>query len=303
MSELFTLFLNNLLPIFLAAGAGSLLARRFGIKAQDLSRITFYIFSPCLAYKLLTTNALPEAELLRMVWFTLLVMAILGGLAWLAALLLRQERPVRSAMLLTALFQNAGNYGMPLVAFAFGDVALAYATIFFLVSLTLVNTLGVLVGSSGQMNLRQALLNLFSIPAVYAVAGAMLFTRMGWQMPLPAERAIFLMADAAIPGMLVVLGLQLQVTRWRSRLAPLTTITLLRLAAAPLVGLGVSLLLGLQGPARQAGIIQAAMPTAVYTTIIATEYNLEPAFVTEVVFVTTLLSPLALTPLLAMLGA
>jgi predicted permease len=43
------------------------------------------------------------------------------------------------------------------------------------------------------------------------------------------------------------------------------------------------------------------MPVAVITTIIALEFDVAPAFVTSTVFVSTLLSPLTLTPLLAYL--
>jgi predicted permease len=45
------------------------------------------------------------------------------------------------------------------------------------------------------------------------------------------------------------------------------------------------------------------MPSAVICIVLATEYDVEPTFVTSVVFLTTLLSPLSLTPLLAYLGA
>ena len=53
----------------------------------------------------------------------------------------------------------------------------------------------------------------------------------------------------------------------------------------------------------KAGVIEAATPTAVLSTVLSTEFDTEPAFVTSVVFTTTLLSPLTLTPLLAYLGA
>jgi predicted permease len=43
------------------------------------------------------------------------------------------------------------------------------------------------------------------------------------------------------------------------------------------------------------------MPTAVITTILALQFDLSPAFVTSTVFVSTLLSPLTLTPLIAYL--
>ena len=76
----------------------------------------------------------------------------------------------------------------------------------------------------------------------------------------------------------------------------------MRLVVGPFVALGISALFGLQGPARQAGITEAGMPTAVMTTVLATEYNLEPSLVTAIIFINTILSPLTLTPLLYFLG-
>ena len=44
------------------------------------------------------------------------------------------------------------------------------------------------------------------------------------------------------------------------------------------------------------------MPAAVTTTVLATEYGLDPSLVTAMVYIGTLLSPLTLTPLLVYLG-
>ena len=79
------------------------------------------------------------------------------------------------------------------------------------------------------------------------------------------------------------------------------TATALRLAGGALVAVVLARGFGLEGAAQQAGILQASMPTAVITIILATEYDVEPAFVTSVVFLTTLVSPLTLTPLLSWL--
>ena len=62
-------------------------------------------------------------------------------------------------------------------------------------------------------------------------------------------------------------------------------------------------LFNLSGAAYQSGVLESAMPTAVLCTVLATEYDAEPEFVTAAVITTTLLSPLVLTPLLAFLGA
>ena len=75
-----------------------------------------------------------------------------------------------------------------------------------------------------------------------------------------------------------------------------------RLLGGAAAGFLLAPLLGLQGAAYQAGVLQASMPTAVVCIILATEYETEPAFVTTAVFFTTLLSPLTITPVLAWLS-
>jgi predicted permease len=53
--------------------------------------------------------------------------------------------------------------------------------------------------------------------------------------------------------------------------------------------------------ARSVAIVVSAMPAAVVTTVLALEFNLDSAFVTSVVFLSTLLSPITLVLLIAYL--
>ncbi len=59
-------------------------------------------------------------------------------------------------------------------------------------------------------------------------------------------------------------------------------------------------MLGLSGLPLQVGIIQAALPTAVNTTILALEFDTWPQFVSNVVVTTTLGSLVTLTLLIAL---
>jgi predicted permease len=116
------------------------------------------------------------------------------------------------------------------------------------------------------------------------------------------ERTTGLLGDAAIAAMLVLLGLQLYSVSWAGNILPLALSSVVRLLVSPAIAIGLSVLLSIGGPFRQAAVLQAAMPTAVLTTVLATEYDVHPRFVTSVVFITTLLSMFTLTPLLAFLG-
>ena len=303
MNVLFVLFSNNILPIFIAAGAGYLASKYLQVTPRSVSQIAFYIFSPCLIFNLLTSTQLSGEDVTRMAGFTAVSVLTLGALTGLIGWMLRLERRILVAVLITTMFGNAGNYGLSLNLFAFGETALAHASLFFVTTSILVYTVGVVIVSLGTTSLRNAVLGLFKVPVVYAVVIALLFNRLEWQLPLPLDRTVTLMANAAIPALLVLMGIQLQNSKWSDHALALGLTNFMRLIASPLLALGVSLLFRLEGPALQAGILESAMPTAVMMTILATEYNVEPSFVTTVVFTSTLLSPLTITPLLSYLGA
>jgi predicted permease len=300
--ELLSLFANNLLPIFLAAGTGYLLARKLKVPARPLSQAAFYIFSPCLIFYLMTHTQLSNNDIGKMVLFTVLTIVCVGLITFVIGKLFHLDRENLAAVSLTTMFNNAGNYGLAVVLFAFGEEALSYATLFFVTNALLGSSLGAVIASLGSTSLAKSLKGLLGIPALYALVFGILFMYTGWVIPRPIARAVELLANASIPALLVVLGMQLQAAQWQGNRIPLSLGVGIKLLIAPVVALILSGLIGLEGPARQAAILEASMPAAVMNTVIATEYNLHPSLVTAVVFTSTLLSPLTITPLLAYLG-
>jgi predicted permease len=297
-----TTFTNNLLPILLLAAAGFLLGKFLSVDPRPLGRVIFYIFSPLLVFNLLTQTELPVERMLVMIGYAISVMLVIGGIALLLGLLFRLPRPVLLAVVLTAMIGNNGNYGLPLIGFAFGQEAQAYASIYFVTSSMTAYTIGVLIASLGHMNLKQALLGLVKVPAVYAILLAVVFIQTGWTLPDPIQRTVALGAGGAVPAMLVLLGLELSRVEWSRNIRALGIPAFVRLVIGPLIGFALAAAFGLKGAPRQAGITESGMPSAVTTTMIAAEYNLEPALVTAIVFINTILSPLTLTPLLVFLG-
>jgi predicted permease len=200
------------------------------------------------------------------------------------------------------MFGNTGNYGLPLVSFAFGEKALSYAGIFFVTTTFLFYTVGVLIASLGHMNLKDALLGLLKIPTLYAVILAILINTFHLQIPGPIDRAVQLAAGGSIPLMLILLGVELTRVELKANLRALQLSVLLRLLIAPVVALILAALFGMQSVARQGSVTEASMPAMVSSTVLATEYQLDSKLVTAVVFISTLLSPLTLTPLLVFLA-
>lgn len=301
-TELLDTFVNNLLPILLVCGAGFLLGKVLALDTRTLSRILFYVFSPILVFNLLLNSALKFDQAVLTVAFASAVMLVLIGLGFVTGRLLRLERPLLMAVMMTAAFGNTGNYGLPLINFAFGENALAYGTLYFVTTSLFFNTLGVLMASLGHTDLKTALLGLFRVPTVYAILLAILITSMKIQLPLAVSRTLDLTAGAAIPLMLILLGLELTRVRWSHSVRAISLGVFLKLVAGPLVGFLLAVPFGLEGAAWQGNLIQTGMPAAVTNTVIASEYGLEPTLVTAIIFVGTVISPLTLTPLLVLLG-
>jgi predicted permease len=303
LGELVGLFTNNLLPIFLIVVASFLFGRYTGVSPRPLSQLVFHLFSPCLLFTLLTTNRLSGDEISRVMLFAVACTLVVGGLTFIFGAGFRLERRMLAGVMLASMFMNAGNFGLPVVLFAFGETALSYASLYFVTSAILAYTLGSVIASLGTVNILGAITNLLKVPSVYALILALVFLATGWEVPVPLARTFELLGDASIPSMLVLLGLQLQTAVWSNNSLPMTLAGSMRLLVSPLVAILLIPLFGLVGPARQALILEAAMPTAVLTTVLATEFNAEPSFVSAAVLMTTLLTPLTLTLLLAFLGA
>jgi hypothetical protein len=301
-NELLTTFANNLLPILLVSGAGFLLGKFLTVDSRSLGRVVFYVFSPLLVFDLMIQSKLNLRQAFITVAFTASVIAVMGTLAFLLGKLFRLERPYLLAVILTVAFGNTGNYGLPLAKFAFGDDALAVASLFYVTTTILFNTVGVVIASLGHMDLKSALLGLLKLPIIYGVVLALLIKGFGIQLPLPISRTIEIAANGAIPVMLILLGLELTRIQWSHSFRALGLGVLAKLLLGPLVGLLLASLFGLPHTARQGGVLEAAMPAAVATTVVATEYKLEPSLVTAIVFLGTVLSPLTLTPLIVYLA-
>ena len=301
MSTLLEILVNDILPIFIVIGLGYGFARRNHSELRTVSRLTFYVLSPCLVFVSLIESNMDGGETAQIFLFVVLMVLVMGALAWLTGRAMRLTPPQLIAFLLAAMFVNAGNYGLGVTRLAFGAAAESRAVIYFVSSSILVYTLGTLIASGFKGGLLGALKHLLTLPHVYALLAVFVIRAAGWQIPAPLVEGLSLPARAAIPMMLLLLGIQLADASVGEYRKAASVGAVLRLVIAPFIAVGLAALLNLSGPARQAGILEASMPTAVISTLIANEYEAEPELVTSTVVLSTLLSPISLSIIIALL--
>ncbi|MFO7698318.1 MAG: AEC family transporter [Anaerolineae bacterium] len=294
-----SIFSTVLLPLVLIAGLAYALARFAGVKPRPLSQAAFYLFNPALAFVSLASTELAPDILGRLMLFKVLVFLVMLPLAQWTAGRLKLPGAAHSAFVLGVLFANSGNYGISVNEYAFGQQGLALAVICYVTDNMLANSMGVYIAARGRATMRRSLLAVFRNPALYTVLLGLATHQFGWQVPLPIWRGAESLSRAAVPTMLTVLGMQLAALpsardHWRT----VSVAAFLRLIIAPAIALGLVIPLGLTGLPRQVAIVETAVPTAVLTSIIASQYETEPGLMASIVMFTSLASLVTVTALL-----
>src|SRR5262245_23289615 len=171
---LLQLFVDNLLPVLLVAGAGYVAAGLLRIESRGITAVGFNLLAPCLVFQTLLDSHVPAATGLRLAGFVLLALTIPAGIAFALARWRGWSRPRTSAVMLCALLPNAGNFGLSANLFAFGNDGLTYASLFFVVSSIVTYTVGLAIASLGRANLLAALRGLLRVPPLWAVVAALI---------------------------------------------------------------------------------------------------------------------------------
>ena len=310
----FDALVQIILPIFLVLGVGWLAGRQLlgehsnpgGVPENSLralSRLVFYIFGPSLVFSSLATSDVAIQEVGRIGLFALLATLLVGVIAWLCSHALGLSATQSSSVLLVTMFGNIGNYGLPFNELAFGPEALERAIVYFVSSSVLLFSLGILIAARAQgKTLTQALARVTRVPIVYALVLAGL-VRLGlFTVPAPIFKAVELLAQASVPLMMIILGIQLAAVRIRGNWRLVAAASALRLLVAPVLAITLARGLNLNGLAQSVSIAQASMPSAVFNIILAVEFDLCVDLTTSVVFVTTIISPATLIPLITYLS-
>jgi predicted permease len=302
----FSILLNITLPVFLLIGAGIFADRAFKLDLPTLTRLCFNILLPALVFiKTLDAGLTPEVfggVTAVNVVHTVVLFAITWGLFSLPAL--RSHRPISS---LAAVTPNAGNYGIPLAAMAYGAEGAHVMAIIVMIQIFFTITAGIWIVDSGRSSLRQIITSFLKVPLLWAAVLALLLAGLNIQLPAPIRTATEYLSAGLVPVALVTLGIQLSRSRAAGEVKLLSIITIFRLFLSPLLAVGLLALwktvsgddLGVAGPVL---VIAAGMPVAVNVFILASEYDQDSHLASQTIFWTTALSALTLTAWLALRG-
>ena len=295
---IFLVFLNVVTPVFILVVVGYFVGPRIKIEARSLSRTAYFVFIPAFVFNIISEAKIDSELALQMLSFILVAQIAVALLGFLVGKTLRQSREITAAFVLIATFGNVGNFGLPLIVFRLGETARTYATVYFVATVFISFVICVGVASWVSSGGVTAVFSVFKTPALMALIPALVFNISDVEVPIFLSRLSELLGQAMIPVMLITLGVQMgEIPKIKISFNVFAASTV-RLIGGPVLALLIVPYFGLEGLERSAGILQAAMPSAILVSIIALEYKLLPEFVTTTVLFSTLYSILTLTVIL-----
>jgi predicted permease len=294
------IFINVVLPVFLVAGLGFAFEKRFRPPIAPFSQLSLFVLMPALVFQSLLQVDFRSPEPLRVAAFAVILAVAMLAVAFVIGRFARLDRQTSSALMLTAAFPNLGNYGLPVVVLAFGQAGLAIGTLVLAVQNVYALTLAVIIATSGNGPIRSSLAQVVRQPVIYAVVAALVLNLTHVTPPSFVMSAVSLPAQASIPVMLLVLGMNLAGTSRIEQPKLVGIAVFIRLVIGTLVGWLIVEALGVTGVARGVLLVGSAMPTGVFTILTATQYNARPRFVADVVVAGTLVSIITVAAVVAL---
>ncbi|OJG04636.1 Membrane transport protein [Pseudonocardia autotrophica] len=238
--------------------------------SKVLARTAFFVATPALLF-----TTLSRSDVGAVLSSGLVVTALTSTLACLlfVPVALLRRRPAGEVVVgsMASGYVNAGNLGIPIAAYVLGDsAAVAPVLLFQLAILTpLFTTLMDVLPGDGRGErpgwVRVALAPLRN-PIAIATAAGLTVSATGVVLPEPVTAPVELLADLAVPAMLLAFGISLHGARRPGAgetAGSVWTAVLIKNVLHPLIAWALAAgVLGLTGPALLAAVVLAALPTA-----------------------------------------
>lgn len=286
-----------LAPVFIVTLIGYGWARlSIPFQREFLTGLVMQIGVPCLILNGVVQLEADASQFLAMIGYALVALTTCTVIGALLLRLLGQ--PLRSYLPPIA-FGNAGNLGLPLCLFAFGQQGLGLAIGFYLVGSVAQFIAGPLF--QGREPMWRTLL---TTPVNYAAIAGVLLLSTGTTLPLWLANTVELLAGVAIPLMMLALGHSLGSFKVQ-RLPLAAGLAVARLSLGLAVGYAITLAFGLTGIERGVVLVQSAMPVAVFNYLLAARYDRHPEDIAGAIVLSTLMAFAGLPALLlfALAGA
>ena len=272
---------------------------------RKLSSLVINITCPALILSSAMTGELPDRRfILPLLLISVVTYIVLTVVAFWLPRWLTRHREDEGALGFALMFGNVGFMGYPVVASIFGHEAVFYAAVLNVVNTFAVFTIGTILingrsdGDSGRFQKKV----LYSTPMLAAYLTMGIVALEVKDIPAVVSQPLTMLGNVTGPAALLIIGSSMSHLSIRTMLGNATVYAtaLFRLGILPIGIYFLTRALGFSEFVVNINTLVIAMPVATYGTILCLKYKKDTTMITEVTFITTLLSMVTI-PLLVLL--
>ena len=274
---------------------------------RRLSSLVIDITCPALILSSTMGGTLPDRRLiLPLLAISLITYVLLALAAVTLPRLLTRKEDDRGVVGFALMFGNVGFIGYPIVASIFGHEAVFYAAVLNVVNTFAVFTVGTMLLTSRSQGLphsRRGWVKLLLSTPMLAAYLAMLIVSLNIDnIPAVVSQPLTLIGNITVPAALLIIGSSMSRLSLRTMMGSPTVYatTFFRLILLPLALLAIFRLMDFDMLAVNINTVVIAMPVATYGTILCLKMGRDATLITELTFVSTLISIITI-PLMAMI--
>lgn len=263
---------------------------------QKLSSIVIDVTCPALVLSSVMGETLPDRDLIMPLlgvgFLTYFVLLVFG---FGVPRLLTGNRTDQGMIGFALMFANVGFIGYPIVASIFGQQAVFYAALLNMPNTFFIFTAGVML-VKGERNIRHLNPKVLFSPAMIAAAAAAVLVAFGVHTPDIIARPVTMVGNITVPAALMIIGSSMARLPLRDIVGSpkVYAASLLRLVVVPLSVYALFRMCGVSSVINNINTVVIAMPVASFGTMFCMKYGRNPSLITEITFITTVLSILTI---------
>jgi len=282
---------NQTLTLFIVMMVGFLVAK-LNILTHEvrkkLSKLLLFVVAPLLILKNFHIDY--SKDLLMNMGVVAVVAVVVIGSGILVGWFLWKKSPEekRAVLRYATAFPNCGYLGYPVLGGLFGAEGVIYVAIFVMVFQIYMWTLGIWIFTGKPSKWYKPFLR----PALIAIFLGIIIFAFSIKLPIPIYNAISMVGDMTSPLAMILVGAYLADSTFKELFSGKHKylLSVLRFIVWPTAVFFALKPFNLSEIVYASCVLLTAMPAAANTVILATRYNKNPKFASELVTITTLIS-------------
>ena len=305
MLDNFIFSVNVVLPIFVVMFLGFVIRSRKMVDAailRKINNIVFYIALPIMLFRDISVANFSEIFDLELALFTSVMTVIIFFACWAYAFFFIKSDKSKSAFVQAAFRGNYAIVGLPIVMNVMGAAYSGRAILIITFVVPIYNVLSVCVlcyyngqKLGGMKFVKQTFIHILKNPIILGIFAGLPFSVFGWALPQVLRTSVQYVGGMGLPLALIVIGGNVDLKSFQSKVRASFTATFAKLVLAPAVFVPIAIAMGITGENLLIIYVVSSTPAAINSYIMAEAMGSDTVLTANIIVLSTFLSVFTFT--------